>query len=213
MTDKIHHPASAGMTCQRCGACCRKGGPAFHVADRSLIEKGKIKLADIYTIREGEPAFDNIANRAGPAIADIIKIKNQTGASSCRFYDEKSIACTIYEDRPAECRALQCWDTEEITMVYRKPHLSRKDLIGDMPELWTLVRDHHMECSYDRIGRMVEADDKEALAYVIRYDLHFRKLAVEKTGLDNRLLDFLFGQSLEKTIRRYGISPGHIINE
>lgn len=198
--------------CRQCGTCCRKGGPAFHLSDRPLIETGRIKLADIYTIREGEPALDNITHKAGPTAMDIIKIKSQPGASTCIFYDDKNAGCVIYDDRPEECRVLKCWDTRDIEIVYRKPHLARKDLVGNMPELWQLVKEHHHECSYDRIGRMVEADDRNELAYVIRYDLHFRELAREKTGLDARLLDFLFGLPLEKTIRRYGLSPNEIIN-
>jgi Fe-S-cluster containining protein len=28
--------------CIRCGTCCKKGGPSFHLEDKMLIEKGII---------------------------------------------------------------------------------------------------------------------------------------------------------------------------
>lgn len=212
MEDAANTADAAGISeCQRCGTCCRKGGPAFHQSDKALIETGRIKLADIYTVRQGEPAFDNVANKAGPLATDIIKIKSERGSANCKFYDDKIAACAIYEDRPEECRVMKCWDTRDIEAVYRQPHLTREDLIGNVPEWWALVMEHHQESDYERIGRMVEADDKEALAYMIRYDRHFRELARKKTGVDARVLDFLFGMPLENTIRRYGIVPGEIM--
>ena len=46
--------------CKRCGTCCKKGGPCFHVEDKMLIEKGVILIKYLYTIRKGEPAYDKI---------------------------------------------------------------------------------------------------------------------------------------------------------
>lgn len=69
-TDKKHpqSPAHASIaksettqrTCMRCGTCCEKGGPGFHQEDRMLIEKGRIPLKYLYTIRKGEFAYDKI---------------------------------------------------------------------------------------------------------------------------------------------------------
>ena len=60
--------------CSRCGTCCKKGGPAFHLKDKSLLAKGRIKMNAIYTIRQGEPVYDNVINEVIAAKTDIIKI-------------------------------------------------------------------------------------------------------------------------------------------
>ena len=81
-------------SCRRCGTCCKKGGPAFHLADRAIIEKGAIQLKHLTTIREGEPAWDNVSGGVLPAPTDIIKIKSRPGGRTCVFYDEEAAACT-----------------------------------------------------------------------------------------------------------------------
>ncbi len=197
--------------CQRCGACCRKGGPSFHQEDRRIIESGTTPLADLYTIRAGEPAYDNVAQRVIAAPDDVIKIKGGEGTAVCRFFNVKDNGCTIYDDRPLECRVLKCWDVKDITDVYDKNRLSRKDLLSGLNELWDLVTMHQNECAYSEIEAQVKADDTDRLAYLLRYDMHIRQLTIEKTSMNEQVLEFLFGLPLTKTIRRYGVNPEKLL--
>ncbi len=71
--------------CQRCGTCCKKGGPAFHQADKTLIEEGVIGSKYLYTIREGELAYDNVRQCLEPVSSDVIKIKGQNDSLTCFF--------------------------------------------------------------------------------------------------------------------------------
>jgi len=61
--------------CKRCGTCCKKGGPCFHVEDKMLIEKGVILIKYLYNIRKGESAYDNIKGCLIPVTSELIKIK------------------------------------------------------------------------------------------------------------------------------------------
>ncbi len=203
-------PVSDQQECRRCGTCCRKGGPSFHREDRHLIESGAIQLAALYTIRAGEPAWDNVADRILPASEDIIKIKNRPGSRICRFYDEKKQACEIYARRPLECRILKCWDPRDITALYNKNRLARKDLLETLNGLWELVVMHQEECAYTRVESLIKADDNRGLAYLLRYDRHIRDITIEKTAMGKAVLDFLFGLPLRKTIRRYGVNPDNL---
>lgn len=106
--------------CIRCGSCCKKGGPSFHKADKHLIEKGIIQLKYLYTIREGELAYDNVRQCLIAPEGDIIKIKEDKNSRACVFFEERGNRCGIYENRPEECRALKCWDTREIEAIYSK---------------------------------------------------------------------------------------------
>jgi Fe-S-cluster containining protein len=197
--------------CNRCGTCCKKGGPSFHLEDKMLIEKGIILSKHLYTIRIGELSHDNIKECLLPAASDIIKIKGQKDSWTCIFFDEKENECIIYDNRPLECRVLKCWDTREIEKIYSKNRLTRKDLISTIGGLWDLIEDHQTQCSYDKLKHFIEAlngskkdDTLKGILDIIEYDTRIRKLVVQKGGLEPDMTDFLFGRPLTETIRMYG---------
>ena len=125
--------------CIRCGTCCEKGGPALHQEDRMLIEKGRIPSKYLYAIRKGELAHDNVKGRLMPVDSDIIKIKGKEGTWTCIFFDAHNKGCSIYSDRPLECRALKCWDTVELEKMYAGHRLTREDLVSKVEGLWDLI--------------------------------------------------------------------------
>lgn len=199
-------------TCLRCGTCCEKGGPCFHLEDRMLIEKGKIPSKYLYTLRRGEQAYDNVKGCLVPVASDIIKIKGQKNKWTCVFFDEKKKACSIYNDRPVECRALKCWDTDALEQIYDRNRLTRKDLISQVKGLWDLIEDHQARCDYEKIKNLIKDLDgrkkdgaQRKLLEIIRYDTEVCKLVVAQGGLDPAMLDFLFGRPLTKTLQNYGI--------
>lgn len=206
-------PKTNYTECRRCGTCCKKGGPSFHLEDKILIEKGIIPSKFIYTIRKGERCYDNIKECLLPASSDILKLKGAKGSWTCVFFSEKDKACTIYNDRPMECRILKCWDTGEINRMYEKNRLTRKDLISSIEGLWELVEGHQERCSYDMIKSFIDALDHkdnrrealEGILAIIEYDKNIRNLTVQKAGLDPDLTDFLFGRPITETIKIYGI--------
>ncbi|MEJ2099429.1 MAG: YkgJ family cysteine cluster protein [Desulfobacterales bacterium] len=199
--------------CKRCGTCCTKGGPSFHHADKVLIETGIIHSKYLYTIRKGEWAYDNVRQCLEPASSDIIKIKEKNESWTCIFFDETQNACAIYENRPLECRALKCWDTQDLEDLYAKSRLTREDLISEIEGLWSLIKDHHQRCDYEIIQKLVNAikaqpNDVQArtkLAEIIKFDTEIRKLVVSTAGLESEMLDFLFGRPLTRTIKKLGL--------
>jgi Fe-S-cluster containining protein len=200
-------------TCRRCGTCCKKGGPSFHLEDKMLVEKGIIPSKYMYTIRKGERCYDNIKACFLPASSDIIKLKAIKGSRTCVFFNEKDKGCTIYDDRPMECRILKCWDTEEIRRIYSKNRLTRQDLISSVEGLWELVEEHKERCSYDKLKFFIDALDKDnrrealqGILNIIEYDKKIRDLTVQKASLDPDLTDFLFGRPITETIKIYGIN-------
>lgn len=205
-------PEKSISECQRCGTCCRKGGPAFHHADKHLIEEGVIHSKHLFTIREGELAYDNVNQCLEPVRTDIIKIKRQKNSMTCIFFNEQQSACSIYENRPMECRALKCWDTKELEDLYSKMRLTRKDLISEIEGLWSLIKDHQERCGYETIQRLVNAIKSEKadkarkkLIEIIQFDTEIRKLVVSKAGLEAEILDFLFGRPLNETLKNFGL--------
>ncbi len=212
MLEKNAHHTSQS-SCIRCGTCCRKGGPALHIEDKPLVETGKIPAKFLFTIRKHEPSFDNIKNTIIPAGSDIIKVKAQKGSRSCVFFDESISGCSIYEHRPIECKALKCWDTREIYRLYAVNRLTRRDLLSNIKGLWDVILDHQDRCSYQKVNRLVNkikntSDNRTALAElkkIIAYDANIRSLTIKQGGMDNAMLEFLFGRPLVETIVMFGI--------
>lgn len=191
------------IECKRCGTCCKKGGPSFHIEDRALIEDGFIPAKYLYTVREGEPLRDNISERIVYAPSDVIKIKGRKSGWTCFFYDETDNKCSVYECRPLECRLLNCRDTREIERIFGKNLLTRKDIISTVGGLWALILEHDQRCSYKAIRELIDEREGEEgrilsgkAAEIIEYDKIMRELVVIKGQLDSELLDFLFGRSL-----------------
>jgi len=70
----INKKQNARITeCIRCGTCCKKGGPSFHLADKHLIDKGIILSKYLFTIRKGELAYDNVRQELLPLSSELIK--------------------------------------------------------------------------------------------------------------------------------------------
>lgn len=209
---KILRPENSDSKCIRCGTCCEKGGPGFHQEDRVLIDKGLIPSRCLYTIRKGELAYDNVQKCLMPVDSDIIKIKGKADSWTCVFFDEPNKRCSIYDDRPRECRALKCWDTRELEKMYAGHRLTRRELISEVEGLWELIQDHQKRCDYAGIQDLIQELDssrednaRRQLGEIIKYDIEIRELVVSKGGMDPEMLDFLFGRPLTKTLPNYGI--------
>mgnify|MGYP001820073788 FL=1 len=192
--------------CQRCGICCQKGGPALHKEDVLLIEKGCIPAKNLFTLRKGEMAFDNVHGHAAPLEDEIMKIKGQDGSWACCYYDPTAHACRNYDSRPVECRVLACWNTTEIEQIYAHDRLTRRDLLASVGGLWEIVQTHERRCAYRKIEKWMpqiksgNETARAALGEIVAYDRHLRSLAVAKSGITPALLDFLFGRPLSETL-------------
>ncbi len=191
--------------CRRCGTCCEKGGPTFHLEDRMLIDSGLIPVKHLYTLRKGEMVHESIKGCLLPLESEMIKIKGRHRDWTCVFFDKTESACRIYEHRPLECRILKCWDTRDIEAVYSQNRLTRKDLLFGIPALWSLIEDHDLRCSHVRAQNLLDsksgADANNTVQEMVEYDRSIRLLVVEKAGVESDMLDFIFGRPLSETIR------------
>ena len=225
---------AAGHRGRRCGICCRKGGPGLHLEDRELVATGRICLDQLYTIRAGETVYDNVQEKLHRTSHDIIKIKSRPGRAECVWLNPAGNGCDHYDDRPLECRVLNCRDTDEIELVYSRKRLVRKDLVGEVQGLWNLICDHQDRCDPRQVElRMRAVDpslpssskshndpsglhsrfdssfgDSEATAElnkILQYDLHLREVLTEDGRMHPDRLEFLLGRPLYTIFRPSGI--------
>jgi Fe-S-cluster containining protein len=195
--------------CRRCGTCCLKGGPVLHRADLARVRQGHLPLKDLVTICPGEPVHDNVRGRLRHTTKDLIKVQSGSGSSACRYYDAIHRGCTLYDQRPIQCRVLKCWDTKAIEALYTRGHLSRKDLLGEIPGLWDLVDTHMRKCDHQtnvNLAKQIHAaadgweTAEAALLESMRFDQHLRDLIHAQGRPDPALLPFLFGRPLDQRL-------------
>jgi len=197
--------------CIRCGECCLRSSPTLQAEDRSLIEARPLERNDLITIRKGELVTDPVNAAVGPAAFEYIKIKEKKGTErGCIFYDGTAKACTIYDYRPLQCRALTCWDTRKIVEVLDHPKLRRQDVVHDSV-LSGLMDEHEKRCSYEVLhGYVISIVGEgnravERIIDLLKFDYQLRPFVSEKVNIPIDEMDFYFGRPLVDTIRNYGL--------
>jgi Fe-S-cluster containining protein len=200
--------------CERCGHCCDKGGPALHREDLPLFERGVLGYAQVFTLRRGELVEESVEGGLLPLDAELVKVRGQGNRWTCLFYDDDGKQCSIYEDRPAECRAFNCWAPDELKAMYRSGRIGRADLVPEGSALRQLVDEHEARCSCLRVGELADAflgGDEGAgreLVDTITYDAAFRAAFAERAGVGEEEMNFLFGRPLHAAVGQYGLEVG-----
>jgi Fe-S-cluster containining protein len=197
--------------CTRCGECCLAAGPSLQKSDLPLFFNHVLDSTHLYTIRKGELVRDNINDALKFTDQEIIKQKDRETGKGCILYDDGEKACTIYADRPSQCRAFACWDSEEFKAVFAEPKATRKDIIRD-PNLLRLISAHEKTCDYQVISHYVKQIQQKGdsiireVLKILQYDQDIRRLTHEKLGIDPRELDLLYGRPLTETIHMFGLT-------
>jgi Fe-S-cluster containining protein len=210
---KSKQPERAGHHCLRCATCCRQGGPALHAQDVALYRRGVVSGKDLITYRAGELARENVQGGLIRLEAEIVKIRGAREGFACIFIEDGANLCAIHADRPAECRALDCRDTRELTAMYRDGRIGRFDLIDRHSALGELAADHEQRCNLARLGELAaqyrqngSRAAREEVLESLRYDRELRRLLSERANLAQAELDFVFGRPLSAVLASVGLS-------
>jgi len=196
--------------CIRCGECCLRSSPSLQIIDAPLVYESVINKSDLYTVRVGELVRDNIRDELKVTDTELIKVREKEAGGGCIFYDDAEKACNIYGNRPAQCKALACWDESEFMRVYAKPKAGRKEIIHD-PTLLHLIEEHEKRCAYAQLEgcvKRIERDGEtavEKILEILKFDHNIRLLIPEKLGVDSDEMDLILGRPLTKTIAMFGL--------
>ncbi len=205
MTEKQH--------CDRCGSCCKQGGPALHGSDISLVGAGTLERHHLVTIRKGELAFPPFSDHPAPVAGEFLKLQGRRGSWCCLFYDEQDRACSIYENRPVACGLFDCTAPEPILAMAGRDLLTRFDCIESDDPLLPLVRRHEKEFPCPDMeaiaaGLSISADRISLLAELTRQvnqELVFRQGLTARGTLSVAAEMFYFGRPLFQLLLPLGV--------
>lgn len=187
--------------CVRCGECCRKGSPVLHIEDIELLRQGKIAWNAIYTLRLGEPVQAPMENRLLFLPDERIKVREKKGTRECIFFDGSKDRCTVYADRPVQCRAQSCWDAAPSVQLAQLPCLKRENIFEGVDLILDLMAEHNRRCSFDKLNdafTRLRTDNGETIQEALEllaYEDHFRHFFGERLNIPEDTLDLVFGRS------------------
>ncbi len=199
-------------SCNRCGSCCKQGGPALHTQDQDLVFSGTLHLEDLITVRRGELALQPLADSPQPVTEEFIKLKGQGNDWCCRFYDHQQAACTIYAHRPIACGLLDCTRPDAVLAIAGRDLLDRIDLLASDDPLLPLVRRHEEHCPCPSLVELADcsaAEKRESLEQLTRQvnlDLAVRSKAAREFGLSVDRELFYFGRPLFQLLQPLGFT-------
>jgi Fe-S-cluster containining protein len=196
--------------CVHCGECCRRASPTLQQEDIGLIFEGRIRLADLYTIRVGELIRDNVNGELRTTNAEMIKVRERKTGDGCAYYRAGAKAYEIYPHRPSQCVALKYWDPADFLDVFAGDKAARKDLVTDSA-LRGLMESHDAESSYGVLRRKVEMireDGEQAFEGFIRilkFDHQIRPLVTQQLRIGPDELAFFLGRPCTDTPVMFGL--------
>lgn len=197
-------------TCVQCGECCKNSSPTLHLEDLELIREEKIPWDSLVTLRGGEPARNPHSGEPFFLPTDYIKIREKAGSRECTFFDPDNEMCTLYQDRPLQCRAQACWDSSQLDELIDEPRLTRADLFTNVKPLLQLIEEHDRRCAFEKMRNLFETlketkgENIDAIVDLLAFDDHVRQFASEKMNIPENVLDLVFGKSLSDRIGLFG---------
>jgi Fe-S-cluster containining protein len=196
--------------CVKCGTCCSKGSPVLVEEDLTLFYKDILKPEHIVTIRRGESTYSDKTQSVETAEHEYLKVKEQAFSKRCAFHNASTKECSIYENRPKQCRSQECWNPENA--VQDDPvWLERKQLLKDTGPLWNLIQQHEAKCSHVETQRALtrlgatHGQTVEEVLDLLRVDHFTRDYLCKEFNLSPDTLDFFLGRPLKDLLPAYGL--------
>lgn len=169
-------------------------------------------MEHLITLRRGEMVRDQPTSSIVALDEEILKIRGKENSSICLFFQANPAGCSIYERRPAECRALSCSDPAPLKAMYKQDRLTRSDLLPEGHPLLELVDEHDHRCDPAELGRLcqqvLESQDQDVINVIggmLTYDRELRTMVMKKAKLPAETMNFLFGRPLNKVLEGFGL--------
>ncbi|MFC1610255.1 YkgJ family cysteine cluster protein [Myxococcota bacterium] len=197
--------------CVRSGDCCRVSSPTLLPDDTDLVRNERIPWHAMMTLRQGELARSPVKNELVVLEEEHIKIRERPGSHACVLFDTERVACTIYDDRPIQCRAQACWDPEPARSLLEQRRLSRRDLFADVQPILVMIEAHDNRCSFASLREVVESlqptrdENVNRVVNVIAFEDHFRREMANELDIPIAALDLILGRSFTELVRLFGL--------
>jgi hypothetical protein len=196
--------------CVQCGECCRMGSPTLHLEDLGLLQSGKIPWDQLITLRKGEPARSPFDGMPFVLPEERIKVREKEGVRECVFLVPETDRCSIYSERPLQCRAQACWDPIPARDTAELPFLLREHIFAGVGVLLDIIAEHERRCGFEAFSAAFEELGKtdggnvDEVLRLLSYEEHFRQFVREKFNVPAQNMELLLGRSLARMAEVFG---------
>lgn len=132
---------AAAARCIGCAACCRTSSPTLYAEDLPRLRAAGLGWESLVTLRAGERVHSARLGGLRTLEQELIKLREQGGA--CAWLGAKG--CAIYEQRPLQCRWLECWSGRHAGQLADRPRLGREELLAGDPTALALAREYELK--------------------------------------------------------------------
>ena len=177
-----------------------EAAPSSTLRTAPALAAGIIRRGDLITLRRGERAWSNRQGKIVSLEQEQLQIRAVPQTRTCIFLGPGGDACLIYDDRPFQCRVLECWDPARFDTLLKLPPLTRLDLVGADSQIGRIIARHEERAGVLELARALEQAaagreaDREAALEAVLFDLHVREFAVRDMSAPQADLDFFFGR-------------------
>jgi Fe-S-cluster containining protein len=200
---------ASAESCVGCGTCCRVSSPTLYLEDAALLGESGSGREHFYTLRAGEEVFSARLGRLESLGGELIKLREGAGGG-CIFLQDNG--CTIYEQRPLQCRWLECWSGRHAGQLGGRPRLSRADVFAGDDIALALAAEFEQKLVAAQLARLLKAAaeggqeaGQEALAFMEK-DHGLRRGISERYGYGLGGLDLLLGRPAMEIAKSYGLA-------
>ncbi|MBU4275182.1 MAG: YkgJ family cysteine cluster protein [Proteobacteria bacterium] len=191
--------------CIGCATCCRTSSPTLYAEDLPRLKAAALGWESLVTLRAGDKVYSARLGGLQALEHELIKLRERGGA--CAWLGEGG--CGIYEQRPLQCRWLECWSGRHAGQLGERPRLSREELLAEDQTALALAREYEVKLPAAELDQaLAEAaqgqDQAPALA-MLELDHVLRTAISERYGYSPEALYLVLGRPAREVAGNYGL--------
>ncbi len=194
--------------CLGCGTCCRKSSPTLYAEDLERMGDNGLNKRWLYTLRPGERVSSIREGKSRLLEREMIKVAERPGAGCVHLRENK---CSIYSNRPRQCRRLQCWSGRHAGQDQDQTRLERAAIYAGDQTALALMREYDLKLPAPEITRDLEAAvggqsaaGERVLAW-LELDHRLRLGIGARYGYGPQELPLLLGRPVMEIMGLYGL--------
>ena len=135
-------------------------------------------------------------------------MREKPGGRECVFFAGEADRCSIYHDRPLQCRAQACWDPMPARDAAEMPFLLRKHIFEGVDLLLEVMAEHESRCGFevfsDAFEKLSAGGSVHEVLRLLSYEEHFRLFASDAFKIPAANMELLFGRSFIQLAPLFG---------
>lgn len=213
LADRLMYLAQA-QRCLGCGTCCLTSSPTLYSQDLERISPQGLPREALYALRAGEKVSSAREGNNRHLERELIKLREsqRKGGSSgigCVFL--QAVRCGIYEQRPLQCRVMECWSGSHAGQLAGQPRLTRAMLFASDETALALIQEYDLKLPAAELTQALEAAAQgdttasQCALAMLELDHNLRRGVSQRYEFSSQDLDLMWGRPAILVARSHGL--------